>query len=202
MPIVGSAWSSTLKGTLSGMGMNGSQLQSFTDAVGLGSTMSIVGKAFTTTDVGLIPGVGVGVGAGITGLSPMDAANLIYGNCSAFGFVGARLHDFCTACGSALVSTLADAILSSTHAPVWQGAGSVVTGSIAVVPSEWGSNIHSAAAGFMGSKWPDFANAIGAGSANHVIAKGTGSVVISGSFTGPTPPGPLPGAGVGAGTIS
>jgi len=200
--IVGSAWSSTLYGTLSGMGMNGQQLHKFTDAIGNGSQMSIVGKAFTTTDVGLIIGVGVGAGVGIMGISAGDVTNAIYGNCQAIGFTGSRLHDLCTAIGSSLVSNLALATLVSAHGPVFQGAGTVVVGSIAVDPDEWGSNIHSSAPDFLGNRWSDFANAIGKGSASQVIASGTGAVVITGTFTGPAPPGPIPGAGVGAGTIS
>jgi hypothetical protein len=202
MAIVGSAWSSTLFGTLQGMGMTGNRLHDFTDAVGNGSQMSIVGKPFTTMDVGLIMGVGVGVGSGISGIAPGDVTMAVYGNCQAFGFTGARLMDICTAIGSAMVSTIANAVLTSTHAPVFNGAGSVVVGSIGVVGSEWGSNVHSAAASFQGSRWPDFANAIGMGQAAQVLAKGTGTVTISGTFTGPAPPGPIPGAGVGAGTIS
>lgn len=202
MAIVGSAWSSTLYGTLSGMGMNGQRLHRFTDAVGNGSQMSVVGKPFTTTDIGLVESPGVGAGVGVVGISAGDVTNAIYGNCQAIGFTGARLHDLCTAIGSALVSNIAQATLISTHGKVFQGAGTVVVGSIGVNSDEWGSNIHASAPDFIGNRWSDFANAIGQGSASQVIASGTGVVAITGSYTGPYPPGPIPGTGVGAGTIS
>lgn len=205
MAIVGAAWGSDLMGRLSGIGFNGSKLSILTDVVGNGSALHVIGKPFSTVDVGSIPGIGVGVGVGVSGLSASAISSDIFSNCvSTFGQSGAKLKDFCDAMAASCVAQMALATLTSNHTPVFLGSGTVTVGSIGVVPAGWGSSIAGlgSAAGFVGSQWTNWANAIGKGHANGVKNTGTGTVTIAGSFTGSIPPGPLPGAGSGSGVIS
>ena len=198
MSLVGANWSNTLFASLSGKGFTGSKLMDFTDAVGIGSVTHVVGKGFTTTDVGLGPGAGAGIGTGVTALtSSVISAAIFNAAASAFGQTGSKLQDVCDSIGDACVSEMANATLTSTHAPVGVGTGVVDVGSVAVDAPGWGSDIESqgSGAGFIGSEWPNFATAIGIGCAQDVLASGTGTVVISGG-------GALPAAGVGVGTVS
>ena len=200
MPIIPSLWTSSLMGTLSGVGMTGSRLFNFCNTVGSGSAMSVIGKSFSTVDVGTAPGAGVGMGTGIQGLSASIIKNQIYSECvSAFGQSGTRLMDFANAVSKACVEQMGKATLSSTHTPVFLGSGTITPGSIKVSASEWGSNIQSAGAGIMnGTKWASFAKALGKGQALNILSMGTGTVTISGSPAGT----PSPGAGSGTGVIS
>lgn len=200
MSLIGSRWSSTLFGNLSAMGFVGTHLQKFTDAVGLGSVAHVAGKPFATADVGSVAGAGVGTGVGIVGIVEADLSNLIFTKCvSRFGQAGSHLKICCDALAASCKTEMALATLTSSHAPVFLGAGTVVVGSVGVVPLGWGADI--AAAGtlqsFIGVQWPNFSAAIGEGQAEHVIANGTGTVAIVGS--GGIPSG---GAGAGAGVIS
>jgi len=198
MSLSGSAWSADLFGILSGMGMTGPNLMDFTDAVGIGSTTHVVGKAFVTVDVGLTAGSGSGIGTGITGIVGATVASAIFSDAvAAFGQSGPSLQDICDAIGQALVTEMGSASLTSTHSPVFLGAGTITAGSITVSGSPWGSSVQSAAPSFIGPSWADFAGAIGTGSASG-FSSATGSVVISGA----PPPFPAPGGGSGSGTIS
>lgn len=198
MSLVGLTWSATLQATLAGVGMLGDKLPDFCNAVGNGSVNHVVGKQFTTTDVGSTPGSGNGSGTGINGLVQSNISNSIYAKCvSTFGQFGSKLQDFCDAVASACISEMAKATLSSTHSPVFLGSGVVDIGSIAVVGADWGLAIESAAPSFLGSQWPNMAKAMGEGQADEILASGTGTVTISGS--GGTP---VPGVGTGTGNIS
>lgn len=198
--IVGSAWSTTLLGLLSGIGFVGSRLSDFTDAIGNGAQSHVVGKAFTTTDTGTTPGVGVGTGTGITGMNSAAMATGIFSQAvSFFGQAGSKLQDLCDQVAAANITEMGKALLSSNHTPVFSGAGVVDVGSVGVIGPDWGSQIESAAPSFEGSQWGNFAQALGVGQANEILASGTGSVTITGSPTSPTT---SPGAGTGAGTIS
>ncbi len=205
MALSGAAWSSALFASLQGKGFTGSRLMDFTDAVGIGSVNHVVGKTFTTTDTGLVPGIGTGTGVGVTGLSSAAISSAVFSLAVGFfGQAGARLQDICDSIGDICVAQMALATLTSNHTPVFSGSGVVDVGSISVVPSGWAGSVNSEGAGngFIGSQWPNFATAIGQGQASQVIATGTGNVTISGTFTGSTPPGPVPGSGSGAGVIS
>ena len=198
--ISSSAWSSDLFGRLSSLGFNGTELDTFASAVGIGSAESVIGKSFVTVDVGTISGSGTGLGTGITGLSPGMIASNIFGLASSqFGQAGIHLMDFCTAIAESCVAQLALATLMSVDAPVFTGVGTITPGSITVVPMAWGSLVQSSAPTFVGTEWPAFANAIGQGQALEVIAAGTGTLVIT-PVPIPAPTGP--GTGAGAGTIS
>lgn len=196
--ISGASWSATLLASLSGKGFVGSRLSDFTDAVGNGGQAHVVGKVFTTTDVGTIPGTGVGIGIGIVGMIAATISTLIFAAASGlFGQFGSRLMDVTDSIADACLSEMALATLTSTHAPVFAGTGTVDVGSIPVVAAGWGSAIDAAAPSFLGTQWPNFAQACGE-QATNVLATGTGSVAISGSPSGPT----IPGGGVGVGVIS
>ena len=198
---MGSAWSSDLFGLLSGQGFIGSRLMDFTDAVGNGSETHVVGKPFTTMDVGSVAGSGAGVGTGIVGIDPSLTSTTIFSQAlGLFGQSGSRLQDLCDALGQNLVNQMATAQLTSTHSPVFAGVGTVDVGSIGVVGPAWGTAMQTEGdgSGFIGSQWPNLALAIGVGFFTGVSSGGTGTVTISGSPSG-TPSG---GAGTGAGTLS
>jgi hypothetical protein len=204
MSLIGSRWSNTLFGLLSGTGFQGQRLIEFTDAVGFGSVSHIVGKSFTTTDIGSITGLGIGTGTGIVGLISSFISDNIFNLCqSAFGQSGSRLRDITDALAQALITELNLATLTSQHTPVFLGSGTIDIGSIGVIGGPWGTSIESEGSGhgFQGIHWGNFASAIGEGQAQGVLNSGTGNLTIVGSFAGATPPGPLPGAGIGTGVI-
>jgi hypothetical protein len=199
--ISGSAWGNDLYGRLVGMGFLGSALPKFTTAVGDGCALEVIGKSFTTVDVGTVPGAGIGTGTGITGLNAATMSNEIFAMCvSLFGQEGTKLKDTCDAIAATCVAQLGNATLMSVDAPVVLGVGTITVGSITVDPSSWSSLITTQgdAAGFLGAQWPTWAMAIGSGQSQEVLAAGTGTLVIA----GPTPGSPAPGGGAGTGTIS
>jgi len=199
MPVAG--WGPALQTNLQAKGFGGSQLANFTNAIGNGSESHVIGKAFTTTDVGTVPGNGVGSGVGITGLNQVNISDSIFNAAVAFfGQAGSRLRDCTDSIAQVCVQQMALATLISTHNPVFVGTATVDVGSVAVVGSAWGSGIQGVGDGFgfVGSQWPNFSSAIGTGQAAEVLAVGTGTLIITGSPTGP----PVPGGGTGAGTIA
>jgi hypothetical protein len=193
------AWASTLQGILSGKECSGPSLPDLCKAIGTGSVMHLAGKTFQTIDVGTTVGAGVGTGAGLSGVVPdtvaMTIASTAKGLFKTDG--GPKLQDICDAIAQCLVQQLATITLTSAHAPVFVGAGTVVPGSIPVVGEAWGSAI-AGACSFNGPQWPNFAKAIGMGCAAG-LATATGAVVILGS---PAIPVPVPGAGAGTGALS
>lgn len=203
MSLVGSRWSDTLFGSLTGKGFVGIAERRFTDAVGLGSVAHVVGKPFATTDVGLVPSAGPapGAGVGVVGFSQSLVSDDVFNeSVSRFGTQGIRLRDVCDSIGETCVAEMNQATLTSVHTPVFAGTGTIVPGSIGVVGPDWGTSIFGVGVGlqFQGIRWNDWSQAIGIGQAMNVQNFGTGSVVISGSPSGI----PVPGAGAGTGTIS
>ena len=196
--ISGSNWSTTLLASLGGKGFVGTRLSDFTDAVGNGGQSHVVGKPFTTTDVGTVPGTGAGTGTGIVGMVAAAISSLIFAAASAsFGQFGTRLMDVTDSIADACLSEMALATLTSTHSPVFAGTGTVDVGSIPVVAAGWGTAIFAAAPSFLGTQWNNFAQALGE-QATNVLAAGTGTVTIAGSPSGD----PSGGAGTGVGVIS
>ena len=198
MSLVAPTWSAALFADLAGKGFVGSRLMDFTDAVANGSVIHVVGKSFTTTDVGTVPGAGTGSGTGITSILEAIVASTIFSTSSgSFGSFGSRLQDVADSVATILVAQMLTATLTSVHAPVFAGVGTVDAGSIPVVGPVWGLAIKDAAPTFLGTEWPNFSNAIGVGCAAG-FAAATGSVTIVGSPSGS----PSGGGGVGSGTIS
>jgi hypothetical protein len=183
---------------LQSFGANGSNLSKFCDAIGQGIVMSIIGQAFTTFDVGIVPGSGTGIGIGIIGLSASTMESIALSLMSSQGSNAANLMN---AIMSAVVSHLSSAAtLNSIDAPVYLGTGTIVIGSIEVTANAMSANILSQmqAQGANGSNLPNLCTAIGTGVANNIISSGTGTLVITGSGTPP----PISGTGSGTGTIS
>lgn len=198
--VSGSFWSSTLYASLSSFGFIGSQLQNFTNIVGNGSALSVIGTPFTTVDVGTVPGVGSGTGIGVIGFTGGQVSTEIFSLATGFGFLGSKLFDVCDACGQAESAALALATLTSVDSPVYLGVGTITPGSILVVGPAWAAEIQSMGTeeNFMGSKWPDFSSALGNGQALPVLMTGTGVLTITGTPTGT----PAPGSGSGVGVIT
>src|SRR5580700_10329751 len=91
MALSASALSALIKSNLQAVGANGSNLQKFCDAVAAGIVMSIVGQSFTSSDNGLVPGIGTGTGTGITGLMPSSMANMALSAMSSQGSNASKL---------------------------------------------------------------------------------------------------------------
>lgn len=202
MALSAGALASLIASNLQAQGAKGSNLQIFSTAVATGIVMSIVGKSFVTVDAGLTPGIGVGIGTGIAGLTSSTMVSTAIGMMSSTGVNAMKLMQ---AIMDATVSHLGSAAsLATADTPVFLGSGTVTPGSITVVASAMGSNIDSqlASSGAKGANRTALANAIAGGICANIISAGTGTVTITGTFTGPTPPGPIPGAGSGTGTIS
>lgn len=183
---------------LASAGAVGSKRTIFSNAVAAGIVMSIVGKSFTTTDVGLTPSAGTGTGTGITGLSASTMKSLAL---AVMVSQGSKADPLMNAIMMAVVQHLSSAAdLSSIDSPVYLGTGTIDVGSIAVVVSEMSSNILSQlnSAGAAGSKRANLSLAIATGVVNNILAAGTGTLTI----TGAAPPLPVPGTGTGTGTIA
>lgn len=199
MALSASTLKDLIKANLEAVGANGSNLDIFCNAIATGIVMSVVGKIFTTIDTGLITGVGTGTGVGIMGLDSSAMKSLAL---SMFPSKGDNAEKLVQAITDATVSHLSSAAdLSSADAPVFEGVGTILVGSIAVVAAEMSANIDSQleASGAKGSNRTILAQAIGTGIATNIISVGTGTLTISGSITVPPP---VSGAGTGVGSIA
>ena len=197
MPITGALMNSTMMANLASAGMAGMNLPVMVTAIAQGSSLSILGKPFSTKYTGSMTGPGVGTGVGLI-LPAAVIANEVYAQALSSGLAGEKLKVVCDAIGSGLEAELKLALLSSTHTPVCIGSGIVDPATIGVVPSSWATMVQTLGA-FAGSKWPDFAKAVGNGCAS-AMKKSSGTVTIVGAPV--TPPGPVPGSGTGAGVIA
>lgn len=193
-----SALSGLIRDNLAGnYNANGYNLQKFCDAIATGIVMSIAGKSFTTSDIGTIPGTGVGHGTGIAGLSSSTMQNTALSLMISRGYNAGNLM---ISIMDSVVTHLGSATLTSSDSPVFVGTGTIAVGSIAVSASEMSNNITSQfeAQGAIGSNYGNLSTAIGTGVANNIIASGTGTLSITGSPSGIT----SPGSGTGSGAIS
>lgn len=188
---------SLIQANLAASGANGKNLEKFCTGVATGIVMSIVGKTFTTMDVGTVPGVGAGVGIGLIGLSSSimkaTALNLMPRQ-------GKNAPTLIQAITDAVISHLSLATLSSVNTPVYLGTGTIVVGSITVIANEMCSNIDSQlkSQGANGDNRTQLATAIGTGVASNILSSGSGILVITGTPTGI----PVPGTGTGTGIIT
>lgn len=192
MPIVAASMEGFILNALSAKGMSGDNLANFASVVANASVLSIVGKTFNTEDSGQGNGAGVGEGTGLTNISSAQiSTNIFNAATQKFGQSGDNLKDFCDAVGDGLEQTLKLATLISAHAPVYEGTGTIIAGSINVNTEEWAQNLYSqgVSAGFNGDKWADFANAIALGCVE-AFSTCSGEVQISG--TPPGSPAPVP----------
>jgi len=101
----------------------------------------------------------------------------------------------------AVVTELGNATLTTVDVPVFLGTGIVNVGSIAVIESAMASNISTQlqSSGAKGANISNLSKAIATGICSQILSSGTGTVVITGS---PTVPTPVSGTGVGTGIIS
>ena len=198
MALSPSALASLIQSNLQNQGAKGSNLQIFCIAVAAGIIEAIIGAAFTTTDVGLTVGIGVGTGTGITGLVEDDMVTIALNTMTSQGSNARKLMD---AIMQAVITELGNATLTTADAPVFLGVGTVNSGTIAVIESVMALDIDTQLAnvGAKGKNRTNLSKAIAAGVCRQIISNGTGTVIITGS---PTIPTPVPGTGVGAGTIS
>jgi hypothetical protein len=199
MPLVPSDLASLMQTELASLGAKGSNLPNFCLGVSTGIIMSIIGKTFTTSDVGTIIGVGAGIGTGIQGLLPASMKSVAL---SEMPTMGSNADPLMTGVMTATATYLAaNATLITVDIPVFAGTGTVNIGSILVIPTEMGNNIDSQlqAVGAQGSNRTILSMAIASGVCSGILTTGTGIVVITGS---PTIPTPIPGTGNGTGTIS
>ena len=179
---------------------NGDNRTIFSMKVAEGIVMSIRNKPFATIDVGLVPGAGTGTGVGIVGLSEDHMTETAL---ALFPSQGKNARPLVMAIMKATKEHLmAKALLTSNHAPVYTGVGTVQVGSIGVSKDEMSENIDEKlkSADANGENRKKFCDAIAAGVALELIGFGTGVVAIT--PTPPTPPTPVPGAGSGTGVIT
>lgn len=197
MALSASTLAGLIDSNLVGFGATGSNKTIFCSAVAAGIVMSIVGKTFTTTDVGFVAGPGTGVGASLVG---MTSGNMVSVAIAALPTTGVNANNLMQAIMIAVVVHLQTAQFTSTHGPVYLGTGTIVVGSITVSTSEMAGNIDSqlGLAGAAGSNRTVLSNAIASGIVTEILASATGQVIISGTTMGT----PNAGTGTGSGVIS
>jgi len=186
VPILGPKIASSIQAAMTAAGNTGVNVPALALALGNGAAQTLVLKSFQTADTGTQPGVGIGTGIGIQGVS----ASLVSQSIQAaflqeFGSLGPSIPGIAEAISQALEQELATATLTSNHSPCFVGQGTILPGSILITSSEWGSTTLAAGPTFLGSDWPRFANAVGRGCAQ-CFTTATGQVTITGSPTSPT----------------
>lgn len=194
MALSSSVLASLIQSNMRAAGARGVNLEKFCTAIATGVVASIVGKTFTTLDVGVGPGTGSGIGTGITGLSSDSMQSKALSDMHTTGYNAGKMMK---AVMDAVVSHLSSsATLTTVDPSVLIGTGTVVVGSITVNSSEMGSNIDSefASMGAVGKNRGELSNAIGDGICSNIISSGTGTTVITGSGS---PSGPASGTGTG-----
>lgn len=213
----------TIRRNFVAKGANGRNLQKFCKAVARGIVISIVGTTFTTMDVGLIPGIGSGVGRGIV-IDKIDVDKMIDRSLEYIrtenkkmknpAVFGDRARPTMDCIMRAIRDHLAQyAQLTSTHAPVFLGSGTVIISSINVDYRKMADNIEKSlrSEGAKGSNLKRTAMAISIGAVTEIVGfhkkdivseivpRGHASVSITGTALSPTP---VPGAGEGSGVIT
>lgn len=206
MALDGSLLSSELESAYSSIGWNGSELTTFSNALGNGIIQAISGALqFTTQDTGQTPGNGVGVGTGVTGMDDTNMSGIIFNTGQNFwsseqnNGPGTDWQVFCDQTAQIVVNHFStNAQLDSTHNPVFDGTGTVdsysgidittVKNSItSQVPSSWNS-----------ARFPELAEAVATGVVNEILGHSpVDTVTITGTASStPTSPGTGTGSGV------
>jgi len=215
MAINGSTWSQNLKGKLLKPAgtweepTGDTSLHQMCNAIGSGSASHIIGKTFTTTDIGTAPGIGSGTKTGFSGI----IGNSVGSNIKMKFLMriapespgGDELDTFCNAVGQEFQTQMEQASLSTTHTLIFTGSANMVTGSISVIASIWKELIKSMAPvdwrnfAFPQGKWEDLVDSIVEAFEEALLQNASATFVISGT---PTSIYPFPSSGTGTGTIS
>lgn len=211
MALSGAALSALIKTELQDIGFSGVELDNFSNALGNGIVDGSSGiLTFTTADVGNVPGNGVGSGTGVTGMVESSMAGVIFSTGQGFwssfqnNGPGVKWQDLCDAVSAAVVAHFsAAATLTSTHSPVFDGVGTVTVYAGVTIPVMKAAIEAAAPASWLSHRFPELAEAVATGVVTELTTHSPADVVaISGTFTGSTPPGPVPGAGSGSGVVT
>lgn len=207
MALSGSALSGLIQVQLAGKGFTGVQLTPFANALGNGIVTATTGVLmFTTADTGTIPGTGSGSGTGVIGLNMANISALAFTTGQGFWAAnqnngpGVKWQDLCDAVAAAVVAHFSSAAtLTSTHAPVFSGVGTVVSYSGVAIPVMKAAIVAAAPPTWAAAKMPELAEAIATGVVTELLSHAPASTVtISGSPSGI----PVPGAGSGSGVVT
>ena len=207
MALNGAGLASEIQSALTGLPWTGTELTVFCNAIGQGIVTNVSGTLlFTTSDTGQIPGSGAGVGVGITGLSPVNIADTIFNIGQGFwapfqnNGPGDQWRIFCDTVAVPITSHFAaNATLTSTHAPVFAGSGTVTAYSGITAAGMTGAITALAPPGWQAARFPELAEAVATGVVTEILGHSPAdTVVISGSPSGD----PEPGSGSGAGVVT
>lgn len=204
----GSVLSLAINASLSA-GWHGTQLTPFCNALGMGIVTALKGQlTFTTVDVGLVAGAGpaAGIGAGIKGMVPANIQTTMYnaGQASWSAFQrdgpGVQWMTFCMKVSTAVNLHLkTTSILTSTHAPVYLGSGTVQSYSGVTASQVQAAILAAAPPSWAAHRFSELALAVATGLMTEILGHSpTDTVTITGSPSGT----PASGAGVGSGIVT
>lgn len=205
MPLSGPGLASEIQTALTPY--NGTQFAPFCTAIGMGIVLATSGMlTFTTADVGTVPGVGAGVGTGITGLVSANIQTQMYNKGQSFwaslqtGGPGTEWMNICTKIALVVKTHFAmNATLTSAHAPVFLGVGTVLSYAGVTIPAMKAAIVAQAPGAWAAARFPELAEAVATGVVLELTTHSpTDTVTITGSPTGI----PVPGAGSGAGIVT
>ena len=207
MAMSGPTFAANLLTAFTAAGLIGISVPLYTQAIGNGSMLQILGKPFNTLDTGTSPGTGVGTGVGLTGIVGPVVSSQIQTQIVSFTGLPPTpdMIKMANAVGDGLVQEVALASLVTAHAPIFVGVASIVPGSIAVVGASVGSSIETQgiSSGFVGKDWPGFAGAMGNGIGDSfALANSVITIIITTSVPPVAPAGPIPNTVVPAGVLA
>lgn len=205
MPLSGSGLASEIQTALAPY--NGTQFAPFCNAIGMGIVLATSGiLTFTTSDVGTVPGVGVGTGTGIAGLVTSNIQTQMYNKGQSFwssfqnNGPGVEWSNVCAKIALAVKTHFAaNATLTSTHTPVFAGVGTVLSYAGVTIPAMKAAIVAQAPGSWASARFPELAEAVATGVVLELTTHSpTDIVTITGSPIGI----PVPGAGSGAGIVT
>lgn len=175
-------------------GFAGESTRGLMDAIGNSFIDHLKTGIVSTTDVGVIPGAGNGIGT-VVGLTPPVFQGLLVNNLS--GFSGSSLTSLITAISNATVKHISTmALVKTSHAPTFAGNG---TGQISGLNDSILSKMIRSSAGFKGGEdWPYFCEGVAKSFVNFIQTNAIVNVVITGAPTGTV----TPGGGSGTGRVT
>lgn len=183
---------------------NGEQFDPFCLALGSGIALSLSGQLqFTTVDIGLTPGAGAGTGTGID-LPPSSISQLTFAKGQAIWAPfqrdgpGLEWKGFCDKMAAAVAAHLKkNAQLMSVDAPVFLGNGQVIKYFGVSIQQMTSLIVLQGPPTWAEARFPELAEAVSTGIITALITddpKESVSIVGGGAL-------PVPGAGVGNGTV-